>query len=143
MEITMEVLAEKAPDIIAELHKEGAVLERERIKAVLSQAMPGHDDLVKKLAFDGKTTGPEAAVQVLAAERAVRVTAAQNLKDDAIQPVAQPPAPEPKPKGDPKNAEEFQADQDLVEEFGDYDTYKAYLDASGAGKVKILGKAGK
>ena len=147
MDITLEVLAKDAPELLASIKadalKEGAKLERERIQAVLAQAMPGHDDLVNKLAFDGKTTGPEAAVQVLAAERAVRTTATQNLAADAIPPVSQPPAPEPAPKGDPKNAEEFQADHALVEEFGDYDTYKAYLDASGAGKVKILGKAGK
>lgn len=143
MEITMEVLEKDAPELLASIKADGATQERERIKAVLEQAMPGHDDLINRLAFDGKTTGPEAAVQVLTAERAVRITAAQNLADDAIKPVSQPHAPEPAPKGDPKNAEEFNNRTDLVEEFGDYDTYKAYLDASGAGKVKILGKAGK
>ena len=147
MEITMEVLAKDAPDLLAAIKadafKDGAAQERERIKAVLEQAMPGHDDLVNKLAFDGKTTGPEAAVQVLAAEKAVLLKKKEDFQSDGIAPVTQPTAPEQIKQGNPKNAEEFQADKAMVEEFGDYDTYKAFLDASSAGKVKILGKAGK
>lgn len=147
MDITLEVLAKDAPELLASIKadalKEGAKLERERIQAVLEQAMPGHDDLINKLAFDGKTTGPEAAVQVLAAEKAVLLKKQEDFQADGISPVSQPAAPEQSKKGNPKNAEEFHSDQSLVEEFGDYDTYKAYLDASGSGKVKILGKAGK
>lgn len=49
-----------------------AVAERERIQAVLSQRVPGHEALLERLAFDGKTTGPEAAAAVLAAEQRLR-----------------------------------------------------------------------
>jgi hypothetical protein len=52
--------------------KAGAKAERERIQAVEAQFLPGHEDLIVKLAFDGKTTGEQAAIQVLAAERKKR-----------------------------------------------------------------------
>lgn len=39
----------------------GAEAERARIKAVLAQALPGDEELVHQLAFDGITTGLEAA----------------------------------------------------------------------------------
>lgn len=50
---------------------EGAAQERARIQAVRAQTLPGHEALIETLAFDGKTTGPEAASAVLAAERSV------------------------------------------------------------------------
>lgn len=50
---------------------EGAAQERARIQAVRAQALPGHEALIETLAFDGKTTGDQAAAAVLAAERAV------------------------------------------------------------------------
>ena len=48
---------------------EGATQERARIQAVRAQALPGHEALIETLAFDGKTTGDQAAAAVLAAER--------------------------------------------------------------------------
>ncbi len=47
----------------------GARAECGRIKGVLGQTIPGHEALIEKLAFDGKTTGPEAAQKVLAAAK--------------------------------------------------------------------------
>lgn len=77
------------PEAAALLCAEGAEAERARIQAVREQSMPGHEELIEKLAFDGKTTGPEAAVQVLAAERAKVKNAASARMADAIEPVAQ------------------------------------------------------
>lgn len=67
----------------AEFTAAGATAERERIQAVLGQSMPGHEKLVQELAFDGRTTGPEAAVQVLAAHRKALAVAGQAHFDDA------------------------------------------------------------
>lgn len=53
---------------------EGATQERARIQAVRAQALPGHEALIETLAFDGKTTGDQAAAAVLAAERQVIAT---------------------------------------------------------------------
>lgn len=61
-----------AEALIAEGREAGATAERQRIKDVEAQAMPGHEALIATLKFDGKTTGPEAAVQVLGAERKKR-----------------------------------------------------------------------
>lgn len=75
---------------LAKAREEGATAERERIQAVRAQSMPGHEALIDKLAFDGKTTGPEAAVQVLAAEKEKKAKVASDLKADA--PAAVPAA---------------------------------------------------
>lgn len=102
MTITVESVKKEHPDVanalIAEGRKatddsvtaakadaraEGAKSERERIVAVLDQSMAGHEKLVKELAFDGKTTGPEAAVKVLQAERSKGVQRLADLNADA------------------------------------------------------------
>jgi hypothetical protein len=81
MTIDRDFIAANHPDIaeafraegyergVKEGREQGATAERERIQAVRTQAMAGHEKLVETLMFDGKTTGPEAAVQVLAAEK--------------------------------------------------------------------------
>ena len=51
-------------------HQAGAAAERGRIQAVRASSLPGHEALIETLAFDGSTTGEQAAVKVLAAERA-------------------------------------------------------------------------
>jgi hypothetical protein len=60
--------------------EEGAESERARIQAVQEQSLPGHEALIQTLMFDGKTTGPGAAVQILAAEKEQRSRIAANLK---------------------------------------------------------------
>jgi hypothetical protein len=60
-------------------------------------AMPGHEALIDKLAADGVTTGPEAAVQVLAAARNQLSTIAQARQSDAIAPVVAVAAPDVEP----------------------------------------------
>lgn len=72
--------------------QEGAKAERERIQAVQAQSMPGHEALIEQLKFDGKTTGPEAAVQVLAAEKGKLGKQLQDLQADAAD-IKAPPAP--------------------------------------------------
>ncbi len=67
----------------AEGLKAGAEAERERIKAVEAQSLAGHEGLIAAAKFDGKTTGPEAAVQIINAERALRGTKAAAIEADA------------------------------------------------------------
>lgn len=62
---------------------EGATQERARIQAVRAQALPGHEALIETLAFDGKTTGDQAASAVLAAEREVITTRTKAHAADA------------------------------------------------------------
>lgn len=81
----------------AEGHAQGRTAESDRIKAVREQLMPGHEALIEQLAFDGKTTGPEAAVAVLAAERSRLSAMATSRASEAPAPVAQALAPATEP----------------------------------------------
>lgn len=87
-ELAAQFAAENA-EACALIRAEGAAAERSRIAEVREQSMPGHEDLIEALAFDGQTTGPQAAVQVLAAEKARVTGQAQARSDDAPAPVAQ------------------------------------------------------
>lgn len=148
MEFTLEKLETEAPDLLKQIQDsaraDGAEAERNRIQAVLAQALPGHEKLAETLAFDGKTTGPEAAVSILGAEKELRKTKGDQFKADAVPPVTEPQAPEtPKPVTDPTNADEFAKNKELVDEFGDFETYAAYKRATDDGLVRILtGKKG-
>jgi capsid assembly protease len=88
--------AAQHPEAAAHLSAQAATAERTRIQAVREQLLPGHQALIDALAFDGKTTGPEAAVQVLAAERARTGHMAASRAADAPAPVLQA-APESDP----------------------------------------------
>lgn len=83
----VQKLKAEHPDVAEALINEGkqigATAERERIQAVEAQAMPGHEALIATLKFDGKTSGPEAAVQVLAAEKAKKGDHLAALRADA------------------------------------------------------------
>jgi capsid assembly protease len=82
----------------------GATAERERIKAVeaAAQGFPGHDELVAKIKFDGKTTGDQAASQILAAERTLRGDKLKDLKADAPEAAA---SSTPNPKKEKEQAD--------------------------------------
>lgn len=88
--------AEQArPVARAEGEKAGAEKERQRIVDVRAQLMPGHEALIEEMAADGKTTGPEAAVRVLAAEKVKQQAMATELEKSAQKPVphaGDPPA---------------------------------------------------
>lgn len=85
----LEELKEQYPALYSEVFESGATAERTRIQGVLT--LPGaaamaHKDLVHGLAFDGKTTAPEAAHQVLLAEDRMRVQAADDMQAEAARP---------------------------------------------------------
>ena len=150
MSITRETLAADAPDVLSAVLAEGAQTERARIQAVLGQALPGHEALVNTLAFDGKTTGPEAAAAVLAAERTARETQRKAVASEAPAPVAIAPAatiPAPATAEDPNASLEdrakakWDANATLRAEFGDsFATYLAHEKAAASGRVKVLSK---
>ena len=109
--------------------------------------MHGDNEVLKRnipeeLAFDGKTTGPEAAVKIIAAEKELRSKAAKDFAADAPSPVTQTPTDNS--GGAPKTAEEkakaeWDKNADMRAEFGgNYDVYLAYVKDTPGVKVRVL-----
>lgn len=168
--MTREELKAGFPDIYAEIRAEGqtagyqaglaegkqigmetgAQTERDRIKAVEDMAITGHEALVAEMKFDGKTTGPEAAVKVLQAEKALRSVKLEAFRADGV--VLSTPEPVEKTvtqennddHGTDKAKTAWDKNPALRAEYGDdYDAYVAYLGAESKGLVKIYkGKGG-
>ena len=143
------------PDLCAALVEEGrvagfeagAVAENKRVKDVQAQSMPGHEALITALSFDGKTTGPEAAVQILNAERVLKEKAVADLAGAAPAAVAFAAAPADEVTENLPPEEQAIAEWDksptLRAEFGDnFKTYAAYREAESKGRVKVAGKKG-
>lgn len=126
----------------------GATAERERIQGVLGQSMKGREELVSKLAFDGKTTAAEAALQVLAAEKADRDRVRTALETGAPDPAgASASAAEEHDKqasseglvGEAKWKHDWDHSAELQTEFqGKFERYKAYMENAAAGRARIL-----
>jgi signal peptide peptidase SppA len=74
-----------AAALIAEGRAEGAAAERDRIAAIedVFAGYAGNDALLASLKADGKTTGPEAAVALLAAEKGKKADRLASLRADA------------------------------------------------------------
>ena len=76
----------------------GAQAERDRIAEVRALATPGHEALVEQMAFDGKSTGADVALAIVAAEKALRAAAEKSIIDEA------PPVVPPADSGDSAQA---------------------------------------
>ncbi|MCP4342140.1 MAG: S49 family peptidase [Desulfobulbaceae bacterium] len=124
--------------------KAGADGERDRIRDVEAQFMPGHEAIIKTMMYDGKTTGPEAAVTILRAEKEARGNAAARMADEAPPPVPAASTDSAAESTDHLPAEdrcqaEWKKNPDIREEFGSVETYIAYTTAHESGRVKVLG----
>jgi signal peptide peptidase SppA len=161
MTINREFILANHPDIAEVFRSEGftrgrddgfaagARAERERIQSVEAQALPGHEKLIATLKLDGKTTGAEAAVQILAAEKAKNRGTLAALAADAPLPAPHAPAPSviaaaPEDSNQPieqRCKAKWDKNAELRAEFmGGFESYLAYAKADEAGKVRILGK---
>lgn len=81
--------AAENPEAAALLRAEGAAAETQRAAEVRAAALPGHEALIERLAGDGKTTGAQAALAVVAAEKASRTAQATARTTEAPKPVPQ------------------------------------------------------
>lgn len=130
--------------------KEGAAAERDRIKDVEAQCIPGHEALIADLKYDGVTSGPQAAVKILAAEKKLRETTLSDFQADhtKVAAPAVPPAPgEDKAKEaaadealppEERAKKTWDADPAVRAEFkNDFNAYKAFVIAEAKGQVKI------
>jgi hypothetical protein len=152
MPITREQLAAEAPDVLAavlaEGAQQGAATERARIQAVEAAALPGYEAVIAALKFDGKSTGGDAALAVIAADRAARNANAAALAAEAPPAVPQAAAnPMPAAAGaedesapiDERAKATWEDDASVRAEFGNLAAYTAFRRAQASGKVRILG----
>lgn len=152
MSLTRESLAQDHPDIVSALLDEGraqgAQAERERIQAVEAQALAGHEALISTLKWDGKTGGAEAALQVLAAERASLGERARAFVADAPPQVPHAAAPTPGEEAaaiaalpvEERCAAQWARDSALHEEFSSLEAYVAYSRSVESGRARVLAK---
>jgi hypothetical protein len=162
--VTMESLKAAYPDIFGEVEKEafnkglqeglakgkleGAQGECARIKDVESQLIPGHEALIESLKYDGKTTGPEAAVKILNAEKLIRSDMKKKIAADRIDPIAQPSPPvgggdgvDPNLPVEERAKQKWDKDPAIREEYqNNFASYLAYLKQTEAGHVRIWKK---
>ena len=147
-EVTLESIKKDFPAVAEALMNEGAESERARIQAVRGQSLAGHEKLIEGLMFDGKTTGPEAAVKVLDAEKQNRSKGLNSLVDGAEKPLSSPST-------DAEAFEDAELEGATVEETaklrwdkskelraehgGDFDAYLAYCQAMDKGLVRVRG----
>jgi hypothetical protein len=83
------------PTLAATLLAKGAQQERDRIKDVRSQSLPGHEGLIAQLELDGTSTGADAAKAIVAAEKLARQQAAERFGKETNPPAS--------PGGDPNS----------------------------------------
>ncbi len=125
---------------------EGILSERNRISGIHAVSMPGQDALVQECIEKGLSVG-DSAIKLTADNRAKLEIEGQKIQVEAQEPVAikedevveQAVVADEKPK---TPAEEFEASAELQADFGDFETYEAYLGAESSGRVRVLSKGG-
>jgi len=147
--LTFESIIAEHGELADALITQGATTERERIKSVQAQALPGYDDLVAEMMYDGTTSGPEAAVRILQADKAARAGQAQAIRDDAaVLNGAAPAAPAPAPQTQSDLSQlpledrckaEYEKDATLRADFPTPEAYIASERARTNGKLRIIG----
>lgn len=136
-------------DIIESARQEGAEAERKRIQAVEDQSMPGHEELIQEMKFDGKTTGEQAAARIVKAEKEARDKHLKEFRESGAETVGST-EPETGSKGGNSEGEkpieeqakaDWDKDAKLRAEFGNsFDRYLAWAKAEKEGRARILGK---
>jgi capsid assembly protease len=93
--LTAELLQQRNPALLTQLRAEGATAERERIQGVQAAGLPGYEVQLAAMMFDGKTTAGEAALAINKLEREARARQVSGIASDAAQlaAVAAMPAP--------------------------------------------------
>jgi len=127
----------------------GKKQERDRILAIESAALPGHEDLIEEAKKDGSITAEKLALKIIAAEKSKASDYLANTKK------AEEEIPKIEPNIDksdtgekqiPKNApletrakSIWESNAKIRAEFGeDFDAYHAFAKANESGQVRIL-----
>ncbi len=130
-------LLNRYPKAAKELVRLGASRERARIRAIEKRALPGHEKLIQRCKWDGKTTGQRAADLIVLAERKLGSQRLARIQDEAPAPVKpRGLATTTKPKGEFDAKAEWDSDPKLRAEFAErFEAYEAYLKGSASGQI--------
>jgi hypothetical protein len=132
--------------------KAGVECECARIQAVEEQGsmLPGHEELVARLKFDGKTTGEQAAVEIIAAEKKKLSCIAADLRSDAGTATMNSPTEDTVSTAQKIDStmsqeqvaavakREWETNPQLHREFTGEAQYIAFRKAEAAGRIRVL-----
>jgi len=152
-DVTKAIIQEVSEDIKKSAFNEGIEAgkkqERDRILAIESAALPGHEDLIEEAKKDGSITAEKLALKIIAAEKSKASDYLANTKK------AEEEIPKIEPNIDKSDSGEKQIPKDapletrtksmwesnakIRAEFGeDFDAYFAFAKANESGQVRIL-----
>ena len=152
-DVTKDIIQEVSEDIKKSAFNEGVEAgkkqERDRILAIESAALPGHEDLIEEAKKDGSITAEKLALKIIAAEKNKASDYLANTKK------AEAEIPKIEPNIDKSDSGEKQIPKDapletraksiwesnakIRAEFGeDFDAYHAFAKANESGQVRIL-----
>ena len=152
-DVTKAIIQEVSEDIKKSAFNEGVEAgkkqERDRILAIESAALPGHEDLIEEAKKDGSITAEKLALKIIAAEKNKASDYLANTKK------AEEEIPKIEPNIDKSDTGEKQIPKDapletraksiwesnakIRAEFGeDFDAYFAFAKANESGQVRIL-----
>ena len=152
-DVTKDIIQEVSEDIKKSAFNEGVEAgkkqERDRILAIESAALPGHEDLIEEAKKDGSITAEKLALKIIAAEKNKASDYLANTKK------AEEEIPKIEPNIDKSDSGEKQIPKDapletraksiwesnakIRAEFGeDFDAYFAFAKANESGQVRIL-----
>jgi len=148
-ELTEDAYKRGADGVSNDVKAQAATNERERIAGINTAMFKGQEILAAEMIADGKTSPGEAAIRFNAAEKQTREDAGAAAAAAMPEPVptSEPTVKEPEAKKEEEKPEtpeqKFDASDELKAEFGDLETYNAYLDATKAGQVNVFQGEGK
>jgi len=152
-DVTKDIIQEVSEDIKKSAFNEGVEAgkkqERDRILAIESAALPGHEDLIEEAKKDGSITAEKLALKIISAEKNKASDYLANTKK------AEEEIPKIEPNIDKSDIGEKQIPKDapletraksiwesnakIRAEFGeDFDAYHAFAKANESGQVRIL-----
>ena len=152
-DVTKDIIQEVSEDIKKSAFNEGIEAgkkqERDRILAIESAALPGHEDLIEEAKKDGSITAEKLALKIIAAEKNKASDYLANTKK------AEEEIPKIEPNIDKSDTGEKQIPKDapletraksiwesntkIRAEFGeDFEAYFAFAKANESGQVRIL-----
>lgn len=147
--ITMDIntIKEQFPAIVAELQADGAKAERERIASCESVSMPGFEAIVNSMKLDGKSTGADVAMAIIAEQKKQQASHAKAFVDNAPAVIAAAPVTGFEVSAqDDKNLPieerakaKWDASPELRNEYASFKGFLAVMKKEESGKLRISG----